>query len=105
MIGNAGVGIYTHEFHYLYEYFKNNSWKFRELEETVTQNKYGIISKSNKDFHSTGFQSMISLKGWISELSSLIPIYLIIDGKMSKHQFEKTIKYDIKSEEGLKYGN
>ena len=81
------------------EYFKINNYKFKELEETVTQNKYVVISKSDYDYYCVGFQSMICMKSWLSELNLLVPICLIVDGNISKNKFSKMIKYDIESEE------
>ena len=82
------------------EYFNNHSSKFGYLEEDVTQNKYVIISSGgDKDFYSTGFKSILYLKTWISELNTLVPICLIIDGVRTNKEFSKSIKYDIKIEE------
>ncbi len=76
-------------------FFKNNIYQFEILEENIKNFKYNIISRNKGKYFLTGFESIIRMKSWISELNDISPICLIVNGQYLNIDFKKTIKYDI----------
>lgn len=92
-------------------YFSNNDYMFKELEENIKSHKYVVITRDNPDrltatnYFSTGFDTIIGLKTWLQDIELLLPLCLIIDGKLQQSDFKKTVKYDFEIVEDKKDGN